>query len=144
MPTCPLFSRSAWPQHADVKSQAAKKPLLGRRVLIVDDHLDSAQSLFFLLLDMRHDAAYATSGLKALEKARVLQPEFVFLDIGLPDLDGSDVARELRKIRGCEGVLIVAVTGLGDEHRPRMLRAGCDAFYVKPLDPKVVETFLAR
>ena len=58
---------------------------------------------------MGHDAAYATSGLKALEKARVLQPEFVFLDIGLPDLDGSDVARELRKIRGLKSADVRAL-----------------------------------
>src|SRR2546423_8486238 len=65
-----------------------------RRVLVVDDDIDTAQTLFFLLLDMGHNAAYATDGRGALEKARKLRPEFIFLDIGLPDLDGSEVAAE--------------------------------------------------
>ena len=115
-----------------------------RRVLVVDDDIDTAQTLFFLLLDMGHDAAYATDGRGALEKARKLRPEFIFLDIGLPDLDGSEVAAEVRHLPGCEAALIIAVTGLGDEHRPRMLKAGCDAFYVKPLDPDLIEDFLRR
>jgi CheY-like chemotaxis protein len=126
------------------KVKTENKPAARRRVLIVDDNLDTAQSLFLLLLDMGHDAAFALNGSQALERARTLRPEFVFLDIGLPDLDGSDVARRLKSIPGCEQALIVAITGLGDEHRARMLQAGCEAFYVKPLDPKVVQSFLMR
>lgn len=117
---------------------------MGRRVLVVDDNIDAAQTLFLLLLDRGHDAAYATDGRAALQAARKLKPEFVFLDIGLPDLDGSEVAKGLRSIPGCENTLIIAVTGLGEEHRARMLAAGCDAFYVKPLEPHLVEGLLRR
>jgi DNA-binding response OmpR family regulator len=113
-----------------------------RRVLVVDDDIHTAQTLFFLLLEMGHEAGYATDGESALQKARKLRPEFVLLDIGLPDLDGGEVAGELRRIPGCEGALIIAVTGLGDEHRPRMLKAGCDAFYVKPLEAGLIAAFL--
>ena len=125
-------------------SQAAGKLNPGRRVLVVDDDIDTAQTLFFLLLDKGHEAAYATDGRSALAAARKLQPEFIFLDIGLPDLDGGQVAKDLRSIPGCENTLIIAVTGLGDEHRERLLGVGCDAFYVKPLEPRLVEGLLKR
>ena len=133
-----------WPasSSADAAGDGLKVPHPGKRVLVIDDDIDTAQTLFLLLLDMGHDAAYATDGRRALEAARKLRPEFVFLDIGLPDLDGSDVARGVRSIPGCESSLIIALTGLGDEHRRRMLSAGCDAFYVKPLDPSLVEGLL--
>jgi|SRR5687767_12681667 len=123
--------------------QTAIKPRASKRVLIIDDDIDAAHTLFMLLLEMGHAPAYATSGRAAIAQATKLRPEFVFLDIGLPDLDGSEVARQLRQTGGCEHALIIAVTGLGNEHRERMLQAGCDAYYVKPLDPKLLETFLS-
>jgi CheY-like chemotaxis protein len=124
--------------------QAATKLQPGRRILVVDDDIDSAQTLFLLLLDMGHDAAYATDGRGALAAARKIRPEFIFLDIGLPDLDGSEVAKDLRRVPGCKDALIIAVTGLGDEHRGRMLAAGCDAFYTKPVEPALLEGLLKR
>jgi len=127
-----------------MQPQAKPQPNPGRRVLVIDDDIDTAQTLFFLLLDMGHDAAYATDGRSALDMARKLRPEFVLLDIGLPDLEGSEVAAQLRRIPGCEQTLIIAITGLGNEHRPRMLKAGCDAFYVKPIEPKMLEDLLGR
>jgi len=127
-----------------MSSQAATKLEAGRRILVVDDDIDSAQTLFLLLLDMGHDAAYATDGRGALAAARKIRPEFIFLDIGLPDLDGSEVAKDLRRVPGCKDALIIAVTGLGDEHRGRMLAAGCDAFYTKPVEPDLLEGLLKR
>ena len=123
--------------------QTAIKPRASKRVLIIDDDIDAAHTLFMLMLEMGHAPAYATSGRAAIAQATKLRPEFVFLDIGLPDLDGSEVAKQLRQTGGCEHALIIAVTGLGNEHRERMLQAGCDAYYVKPLDPKLIETFLS-
>jgi CheY-like chemotaxis protein len=127
-----------------MQAQPKSNPHPGRRVLVIDDDIDTAQTLFMLLLDMGHDAAYANDGRSALDTAARLRPEFIFLDIGLPDLDGSEVAVQLRRIPGCEAALIIAITGLGDEHRPRLLKAGCDAFYVKPIEPKLIEDFLKR
>jgi DNA-binding response OmpR family regulator len=127
-----------------MQPQAKPQPNPGRRVLVIDDDIDMAQTLFLLLLDMGHNAAYATDGRSALDMASKLRPEFVLLDIGLPDLEGSQVAAQLRRTPGCEDTLIIAVTGLGEEHRPRMLKAGCDAFYVKPLEPQVLEDLLGR
>jgi CheY-like chemotaxis protein len=132
-------------QHGiDVQLNRQQKPSPGHRVLVIDDDIDTAQSLFFLLLDMGHDAAYATDGNMALDMARKLQPEFVLLDIGLPDLDGGEVATRLRRTPGCESTVIIALTGLGDEHRRRMLQAGCDAFYIKPLEVNLIEGLLKR
>jgi DNA-binding response OmpR family regulator len=116
----------------------------GHRVLVIDDDIDTVETLFLLLLDMGHDAAYATDGNMALEMARKLRPEFVLLDLGLPDFDGGVVATRLRKTPGCESAVIIALTGLGDEHRPRMLQAGCDAFYIKPLEVSLIEHLLKR
>ena|SRR5690242_12481978 len=127
-----------------MQAQLATEPHAGRRVLVVDDDIDTAQTLFLLLLDMGHDAVYATDGRAALEAARKLHPEFVFLDIGLPDLDGSEVASKLRSLPGCESALVIAITGLGDQHRARMLAAGCDAFYTKPLEPHLLQGLLKR
>ena len=132
-----------WQQSSvQLNPQSASSP--GHRVLVVDDDIDTAQSLFFLLLDMGHDAAYATDGKGALQMARKLQPEFVLLDIGLPDFDGSEVASRLRRTPGCENTVIIALTGMGDEQRPRMLEAGCDAFYMKPLEINLIEGLLKR
>jgi len=127
-----------------MQAQANNQPHPGKRVLVVDDDIDTAQTLFMLLLDMGHDAAYATDGRAALDTARRLRPQFVFLDMGLPDLHGSEVAVKLRSLPGCESAVIIAITGLGEEHRGRMLKAGCDAFYVKPIEPAVIEDFLRR
>lgn len=128
----------------DVQLNPQQKPSPGHRVLVIDDDIDTAQSLFLLLLGMGHDAAYAMDGNMALEMARKLQPEFVLLDIGLPDLDGGVVATRLRQTPGCENAVIIALTGLGDEQRPRMLQSGCDAFYTKPLEIELIEDLLKR
>lgn len=114
-----------------------------KRVLVIDDDLDTAQTFYVLLSEMGHVAAYATSGKAALEQATKLRPEFVFLDIALPDLHGSEVATRLRRTPGCEHAVIIAITGHGDAQRERMLQAGCDAFYVKPLETKLIEQFLS-
>ena len=127
-----------------MKLNPQRTPRAGYRVLVVDDDIDTAQSLFLLLLDMGHEAAYATDGTAALEMARKLQPQFVLLDIGLPDLDGGEVATRLRRTPGCENAVIIALTGLGDEQRPRMLQSGCDAFYTKPLEMDLIEGLLKR
>ena len=87
--------RTAVAEQWIVQPNPQNTPSGGHRVLVVDDDIDTAQSLFLLLLDMGHDAAYATDGKAALQMARKLQPEFVLLDIGLPDLDGGEVATRL-------------------------------------------------
>jgi CheY-like chemotaxis protein len=114
-----------------------------RRVLVIEDNPDCAQSLTILLREMGHEAEFVLSGRDALRKARQIRPEVIFLDIGLPDIDGYAIARQLRCEPGLEGTRILAVTAYGqDEDRLRSRDAGCDQHFVKPLDPALLESLL--
>ena len=114
-----------------------------RRVLVVDDNRDSANSLALLLKVTGHEVQTAHTGPAALEGARGFQPEVVLLDIGLPGMNGYEVARELRKEPGLQGVVLVAMTGYGqEENRRRSCEAGFQAHLVKPLDPAVLKELL--
>jgi CheY-like chemotaxis protein len=114
-----------------------------RRVLVVDDNVDSANSIAMLLRERGHEVEVAHDGLKALELARRVRPEFVFLDLGLPGLDGFEVARALRREPGLQGARIIAVTGYAQESdRRRALEAGIDQHLVKPADPAFLESLL--
>src|SRR5262249_5720883 len=103
------------------------------RVLIVDDNIDCAKSLAELLRLAGHDVRLAHDGSAALELAQAFRPEAIVLDIGLPGMDGYEVARQLRA-RDSKGVVLVALTGYGrDEDRRRSLEAGFDHHLVKPV-----------
>jgi signal transduction histidine kinase/integral membrane sensor domain MASE1 len=107
-----------------------------RRVLVVDDNADSAESLALLLQLEGHDVWTAHDGPTALAAAREHRPEVVLLDIGLPaGMDGYEVARRMRPVPGLERAVIVAVTGYGqEEDRRRAADAGFDGHLVKPVD----------
>jgi CheY-like chemotaxis protein len=110
---------------------------------VVDDNVDQANSIALLLEHAGHEVQVAHDGLKALELARSTRPEFVFLDLGLPKLDGFEVARALRREPGLAGVRIIAVTGYGQESdRAKALEAGIDQHIVKPADPAFIESLL--
>jgi signal transduction histidine kinase/ActR/RegA family two-component response regulator len=113
------------------------------RILVVDDNVDAAESLRMLLGANGHRIAISHDGEAALEHAAVLLPEVVFLDIGLPGLDGYEVAQRLRQMPALAGTLIVAMTGYGqpDDLR-RSLEAGFDRHLVKPVDPAAIEHLL--
>ncbi|QDV35035.1 hybrid sensor histidine kinase/response regulator [Tautonia plasticadhaerens] len=107
----------------------------GARVLVVDDNADAARSLERLLRLAGHDVTVAHDGDEALGAARETRPEFVLLDIGLPGMDGHEVASRLRREGCCEGAILVAVSGYGqDEDRRRSREVGIDHHLVKPLD----------
>ncbi len=106
----------------------------GRRVLVVDDHADAREALKFLLEEDGHDVHTAGDGPTAIEQARIAPPEVLLLDIGLPGMDGYEVARALRAIPGCERASIVAVSGYGQaEDRARSRAAGFDQHLLKPV-----------
>jgi signal transduction histidine kinase len=106
-----------------------------RQVLVVDDNADAAESLAALLRLRGHHVRLAPDGPKALAAAADHAPDVVLLDLGLPGMDGHEVARRLRKHPGLDKALIVALTGSGsDEDRKRSLQSGCDLFLVKPVD----------
>ncbi len=116
-----------------------------RRVLVVDDNADAADSLATLLRVQGHEVHAAADGPGALREVEGWRPQVVLLDIGLPGMDGYEVARRLREQAGWEQVLLVAVTGYGqEEDRRKALEAGFDAHLVKPADPGVLQELLAR
>jgi two-component system, chemotaxis family, CheB/CheR fusion protein len=116
-----------------------------RRVLVVEDNLDSVHSMATLLKMMGHEVEFAINGFAAMDIARKFKPDFILLDIGLPDFTGDKIARQLKYEPGLESTRIIAITGLPlDEVRPRALEAGCEAVHAKPLAPTVLEELLAK
>jgi CheY-like chemotaxis protein len=114
-----------------------------RRVLLIDDNLDAAESLAQLLALSGHDARTAGDGVRALRLAQEFQPEVVFCDLGLPGMNGYEVARELRALPFGRAMVLAALTGYGQPgDREKTARAGFDAHLVKPVDPAVIESFL--
>ena len=115
------------------------------RILVVDDNLDSARTLARLLSLMGHEARTAHDGGEAVEVAEASRPELILLDIGLPVLNGYDVARAIRGRPWGAAVRIVALTGWGqDGDRRRSRDAGIDDHLVKPVDPAMLERILAE
>lgn len=116
---------------------------VGRRILVVDDNKDAASALSMLLQAMGHETAEAHDGPEALDVARAFRPELVLLDIGLPTLDGYEVARRLRAELG-EGCELVALTGWStEEDREKTTRAGFAHHLVKPVDADTLRKLLA-
>jgi CheY-like chemotaxis protein len=116
-----------------------------RRVLVVDDLRDSADSLAMLLRQGGHDVRVAYDGEEALACAAVFQPEAAFIDVGMPRMDGHALARRLRETERGRGALLVAVTGWGgDDDRARARDAGFDAHLTKPVAGEALNEVLAR
>jgi CheY-like chemotaxis protein len=116
----------------------------GSRILVVDDSVDSAETLGELLRIWGHDVRLAHDGPGAIAAAREYRPEVVLLDIGLPGMDGFAVAAELRK-EGIGGRMLVALTGYSEQQdRDRAQKAGFDHHLVKPIDPDTLQKLLAR
>jgi two-component system CheB/CheR fusion protein len=115
----------------------------GRRVLVVDDNVDTAESMVLLLQMRGHEVEVAFSGPAALAAAAAFAPEVVLLDIGLPGLDGYEVAKHLRQQDLTAKAKLVALTGYGQEEDRRLAReAGFDHHLTKPVDPVVIYELL--
>lgn len=109
------------------------------RVLVVDDNIDSAQSMSLLLELEGHEVACAHDGNAALQEAAGFQPQIVLLDLGLPEINGYEVARRLRADPAHAEVLLIAISGYGrDQDRVASQEAGFDFHLTKPADPDVV------
>lgn len=114
----------------------SKASVLGRRILVVDDNLDSAESMSLLLAISGHDVRTVHDGLAAVETAASFRPEIVLLDIGLPKLNGYEAARRIRSEHWGKRMYLMALTGWGqDKDRERSKEAGFDCHLVKPIDP---------
>ena len=122
----------------------AKKASIPRRVLVVEDNLDAVHSLVSLLRDMGHQVDYAINGYVAIELARQMRPEFVFLDLGLPGVSGFDVCRWVKADPALKDARVIAITAYAqDEFRTRSKAAGCDLHLIKPVAADVFEQILA-
>jgi signal transduction histidine kinase/CheY-like chemotaxis protein len=130
-------------------AEAAPEPLESsrtrRRILVVEDNVDAATSLADILRIEGHQCDVLFSAHEALEQASSLRPDFVLLDIGLPELDGYELARRLRQIDGLQDVGLIALTGYGQpEDIERARVAGFDGHFSKPLDFRQLEQMLAQ
>jgi signal transduction histidine kinase/ActR/RegA family two-component response regulator len=115
-----------------------------RRILAVDDNRDAADSLTRMLELMGHETRAAYDGLEAVQAAAVFRPEVVLLDIGLPKMNGYEAARQIRREKWGKDVVLIALTGWGqEEDRRRALEAGFDHHLTKPVEGAALERLLA-
>jgi CheY-like chemotaxis protein len=138
----PLVSGTATPSpSATVETPMAASPL---RILIVDDNEDGAESLAILLQLAGHDTQQAHDGVEAVEAAERFRPDAMLLDIGLPRMNGYEVCRVIRKKPWGKDMVLVALTGWGQEEDRHLSReAGFDAHMVKPVNHDALLQFLA-
>ena len=114
------------------------------RVLVVDDNVDTAESEAELVKLWGHEVAIAQNGPAAIELASKFHPHIALIDIGLPEMNGYEVARRLRQLPDVSGALLVAITGYGREEDQKAAReAGFDLHLTKPVDPVRLEKLLA-
>ena len=115
-----------------------------RRVLIVDDNEDAANSLAMILELGGHETASVYTAVDALQRAAAFRPDVVLLDIGLPGMDGYEVAQKMRELPGLRDIRLVAVTGYGrSDDRRRARDAGFDDHLTKPVEFALLERALA-
>jgi len=118
---------------------------LNQRILVVDDNQDAASSLGMLLRAFGADVVVAHSGPQALERFGEAAPDVVLLDIGMPGMDGYEVARRMRSAAAGRRARLIALTGWGQEgDRRRAVEAGFDHHLVKPVDAESLHALLAR
>jgi CheY-like chemotaxis protein/two-component sensor histidine kinase len=143
IPTGAAEPQAAIPSAIPAGSRSAETS--SRRVLVTDDNLDGAEALAILLRMTGHVVQVAHSGAETLEIAATFRPDVMFLDIGMPGLNGFETARRLRAMPALDGTVLVAVTGYGQvSDRQRALEAGFDEFLVKPPSPAVVQALAQK
>jgi CheY-like chemotaxis protein/two-component sensor histidine kinase len=138
------LSRQRQGSPGDKEGDRPQHSASGRRLLVVDDNRDAADSLAMLLRLLGHEARVAHSGAAALELIDSYRPEMIFLDIGMPEMDGYEVARRVQQMPGMRGTRLAALTGWGQQDaRQRTAQAGFDHHLVKPVEPAALEELLA-
>ncbi len=125
-------------------SLAAEAPLRRRRVLVADDNVDAGESLAMLLRLDGHEVELATNGPQAVELFERMKPEIAILDIGMPGLNGYEVAMRIRQ-KAQNGVTLIAVTGWGQEaDKARAAASGFDHHFTKPVEPAALSALVGR
>ena len=131
----PLPPDGTLPAAAITPEPATVASVVSRKVLVVDDNIDSAASIGMLLGLDGHQVREAHDGPTALTLLAAERPDLVLLDIGMPGMDGHEVARRIRQLPGMQDLILVAMTGYGqEEDRRRTREAGFDVHLVKPVD----------
>ena len=133
-------------RHEPAAESARVTPSASRalRVMVVEDNADSAEILTTLLALEGHTARAFHDAPSALAAVAEFRPEVALVDLGLPGMDGYELGRRLRDDPVCEGLLMVVLSGYGqDEDRRRSRAVGFDEHFVKPVDPDVLREFLA-
>jgi len=111
-----------------------------KRVLVVDDNQDAAQMLSLLLTMLGKEVKTANDGIEALQVAAEFLPEVILLDLGMPRMDGYEAARCIRKEAWGKDMVLIALTGWGEEDdKRRTIEAGFDHHLVKPVEPSILE-----
>ena len=129
---------------ADASKPPVTQTAARRKILVVDDNHDSALSLAMMLSIMGHDTRTAHDGESAVSTAETFLPDVVLLDIGLPKLNGYEVAQRIREASWGASMYLIAVTGWGqDEDRQRSSEVGLNLHMVKPVEPSALEKVLA-
>lgn len=127
-----------------VQSTSGDTALRRFRILVVDDNHDSALSLTMVLTIMGHETRTAHDGETALATAEAFNPEVVLLDIGLPKMNGYEVAQRIREKPWGKAMFLIAVTGWGQaEDRARSAEVGLNMHMVKPVEPSALQAVLA-
>src|SRR4029453_14883312 len=113
------------------------------RVVVVGDNLATVHSMAMLVKLMGHEVHFAINGFAALDVGREFPPDVVLLDIGLPDFNGTEIARQLKYEEALKNARFIAISAMpAQQYKQRAAECGCEEFYVKPLDPKVLESVL--
>jgi two-component system, chemotaxis family, CheB/CheR fusion protein len=141
----PVPAKDALPAQPERRDERRRRAREARRILVVDDNVDAGDSLALLLRRIGHEVEVSHDGGAAVELAAVFRPEIVLLDVGLPGLDGYEVARALRQLEVTRGATLVGVSGYGqDEDRRRALEAGFDHYFTKPMDFGALQDLLRQ
>jgi PAS domain S-box-containing protein len=142
LPLVPVQSKPSELQQAGSRLQVPKKAL---RVIVVDDNVDAARMLAMLLEASGHQVVVEHGARRALERARIESPDVCVLDIGLPEINGNEMAQRLRSQPETANTVLIAVTGYGQTHdRESALAAGFHHYFVKPVDMTKLVTLLAE
>lgn len=139
----PVVPAPAPPRTPSIVDHPALASAEGRRILVVDDNADAADGLVLLLSFDGYETRAAYTGLQAINVASTFRPDAVILDIGLPEMNGYEVAQRLRRDPTHQGIALVALTGYGQESdRQRTQDAGFDRHVVKPVPPAQITAIL--
>ena len=142
LPRAVELATSEAPARALTNVEIAKKAL---KILVVDDNIDAADTIAMLLEATGYEVLVEHGAKRALERTATENPDVCLLDIGLPEMNGNELARQIRKIPGMADAVLIALTGYGqDEDRANTKSAGFDHHFVKPIDTTELTAVLAR